>query len=167
MSSVAYWSAERWRLPGLEVYAEPEFDPIDLGDGYAAAFALLGTRILLTAPIGEAGEHGVPRFCAARQRFLEKHGLWDQTHVELKDYSRMGPTPSRRAQNQFVDFVKAEFERGALVGLFSFGTRTIVRWIFNANLKLHGRTEQVFVYSDFDEAVERAQRELRALGLSS
>lgn len=126
------------------------------------SFYLIGSDILLTVPEGFADYEGMKDFIEQRKSFLAEYGLQDKKHVEIKDYSLLtGQTP-RKSRSLFVDFLKAEQERGYLQGFYGFNTSFIMKSLFNIGISMFAHKMPVMIYTSYKQALNEAIKTLKA-----
>ena len=144
----------------------PGWTDVWLGERYSASFALIGDRILLTAPVGNAGTRGIPRFWAARERVLREAGIWDRRHFEVKDYGGVDHDHPRMGRVQFTMGMRAEEKRGKLRGFWGYNGIPAFVQILNVAKALigHKGSPAEFV-PDYEAAVTRAMQAQRDSGI--
>ncbi|MCK5799363.1 MAG: HAMP domain-containing histidine kinase [Deltaproteobacteria bacterium] len=114
---------------GLPITWRPEWTDVPLTARYAATFGLIGDHILFSAPRGNAGKEGMPRFLDLRERVLREADLWHQPHVEIKSYEGLFPLHSTVSRRQFLDGMLTEVPRGKLRGFWGFEGHPSIRGI--------------------------------------
>lgn len=147
----------RCPVTGLRVISRPEWTDVPLVDGYSASFCIIGDGILLTAPRGNSGDAGVPRFFEVREAILRDVGLWERPHVEIKDYHDVDRRHPRAGRVQFTELLLAEGRRGWIRGFWGFDGPLMYRFILNVAKRLvrHAGTPVEFV-KDYRTAVLKA-----------
>ena len=152
-------------VTGLPVRRRPGWTDVKLGRLYSASFCLIGSRVLLSVPKGNAGNWGVPRFMEARERVLRQAGIWDRPHVEIKDYGQVAADHPRFGRVQFTLAMAAEQRRGQLKGFWAFNGPTSFSNILNVAKRLvRHRGIPVNFVSDYEEALLHALAELSDQG---
>jgi signal transduction histidine kinase len=119
----------RCPITGLSVRREPEWTDVPLAQGYTASFCVIGERILATAPSGNSGSTGVPRFFEFRERVLREAGLWERRYVEIKDFGGVARDHPRLGRVQVTRGMLAEHRRGKLRGFWGYNGPPAFRWI--------------------------------------
>jgi signal transduction histidine kinase len=114
---------------GMPVRRRRAWTNVPLTPRYSASFALVGDRVLFSAPCGDAGYSGMARFLEVRERVLREVGLWDAPHVEVKSYDEVSLLHPPQARQQFADAMQAEVPRGQLRGFWGFGGPIVIRFI--------------------------------------
>jgi signal transduction histidine kinase len=149
-------------VTGFPIIRRPHWTDVELVEGYTATYCIIGDCILLTAPAGNAGMHGVPRFFEVRHQVLREGGLWDRDYVEIKDYARIDPGHSRLGRMQFVQGMLAEGRRGRLKGFWGFNGSFLFRCIMKVAKRLirHDGIPFTFV-RDYETAMHRAVELMR------
>jgi signal transduction histidine kinase len=137
-SSIDPFQLDRCPITGLPITRKPGWTNLALAQGYSASFCLIGDRILASTARGNSGRAGIPRFFEERERVLREMGLWEQPHLEIKDYGAIDPNHPRHGRSQFSNALAAEGRRGMLRGFWGYNGPTAFRWIMQVALELVG-----------------------------
>ncbi len=148
-------------VSGLPVTALPQWEGIDLGEGYSASFRLIGDRILLTIPAGNSGKNGMRRLLKVRENFLKSVGLLGKKYLEIKDYSKVPGATTKEGRQQFVEGMIKERDEGNLQGYWGFGASRFVKWGFNVGSKLNKTTFPLVIVENYETAVRNAVKVLK------
>ena len=152
-------------VTGLPITSRPDWTDVPLGRQYTASFQVIGSRVLLCSPKGNAGNWGVPRFMEARERVLRQAGIWDRPYVEIKDYGQVASDHPRFGRVQFTLAMAAEHRRGKLKGFWAFNGPASFGNILRVAKKLvRHRGIPVSFVADYEEAVLHALAELAEQG---
>jgi len=153
-------------VTGLSIVREPHWQDMPLGSRYSASFAVIGGRILYSAPRGNAGNWGVPRFMEMREKVLREAGLWREPHVEIKDYGEVPEDHPRFGRVQFTLAMAAEDRRGHLKGFYAFnGPASFGRILRVAKRLVRHRGIPADFVPDYEAAVLHAVDRLGQLDL--
>ena len=157
----------RCPVTGLRVVSRPEWIDVHLVDGYSASFCIIGDGVLLTAPRGNSGNAGVPRFFEVREAILRDVGLWERPHVEIKDYHDVDRSHPRVGRVQFTELLLAEGRRGWIRGFWGFDGPLMYRFILNVAKRLvrHAGAPVEFV-KDYRTAILKAVQVREGSGMT-
>jgi signal transduction histidine kinase/ActR/RegA family two-component response regulator len=154
-------------IAGLPIRKDPEWQNVDLGQGYSASFYLIGERILFTVPKGNSGKQGIPAFIQKREKFIQHVGLQGEKIVEIKDYSQLVGATSPEGRKQFIAHLVEERERGLLQGFWGFNATPVVQWVLNVGLAIHRTTYPVLIVKNYAVAIRSAINQIVLSGLEA
>jgi len=150
-------------VTGLPVVTKPEWTDVDCGEGYSVSFKVIGERILLTIPNGDAKSHGLENLINYRKKVLQEYPINGRTFIEMKDYSLQKGIPTKNSR--VVQASSAMEEEGILKALILYDAPLFIRTIFNVGIKLHAPSFPVFFYSGYEKAIENAFHVLKEEGM--
>ncbi|MBN8216190.1 MAG: response regulator [Spirochaetes bacterium] len=133
-----------------------EWMQVALCPGYAASFRMLGPRIVYTKPHGYSGDHGMGRFLEKREAFLRLQGLWDEPHVEIKDYGGIMGGLNRIARAEFINFIRREAVRGSLKAMVHVNSSRLVQFSIAMALRLDGSSFPMPFAANLPTAIQTA-----------
>jgi signal transduction histidine kinase len=159
------FALDRCPVTGLSITHRPNWRDLELARGYSISFCVVGERVLVSAPRGNAGRAGVLRLFEERERVLREAGLWDKPHFEIMDFSAVATNHPRETRNQFSSSIAAEAHRGMLRGYWACNGPPLFRWIIRVAklLAIAPRVATVAFVKDYREAIlcaTNAQAEL-------
>ncbi len=152
-------------VSGLTVSRLPQWTNVILAGDYSVSFILIGTRIILTIPKGNAGQYGIRAMDKKRSEFLKEMGLENQKYVEIKDYSFLSGIPSTESRRQTAALIVKEEEKGDLLGYFGFNSGLFIKMAFNIAVKLYHHTFPIKSVPSYKVAMEKALAILEKAGI--
>lgn len=155
-----YISGEKCPITDLPYSSSSQWQNVKHSFDLSSSFYLIGEKILLTVPVGYPDPEGMKNFLEARDDFLKVKGLYEEKHLEIKDYSQLkGQTP-RASRTIFIDYLKAEEERGYLQGFYGFNASFILMTLFNIGKSLYASHMPVMIYPSYEKAINEGLKTL-------
>ncbi len=154
----------RCTVCGLPITSKPEWDDIQFNNTYWASFKLIGDSILWSIPRGNSGAKGIQRFFNARERILKDTGLFNQPHVEIKDYSHTIGHATNAARQQFIECMKIERDRNWLKGYVGYNASLPVKLRINVGKRLYRLTFPLKLVNRYEDAVALAVNLVKTTG---
>jgi PAS domain S-box-containing protein len=157
-------------VSGLSIITRPEWTEIKLDSDYYATYSVIGKAILLITLKGNPSEKGSISLLEKREEvihqwFSKKAGLSDRKYVELRDYRMLTGTSSKGGRMVLTNFLLKEQSKGYLQGFWVFGAHLLIRFMFQAGLRLHKTVIPIGVAKDYRDAVRNALKVLRQGGI--
>ncbi|MBL8026945.1 MAG: response regulator [Fibrobacteres bacterium] len=150
-----------------QLFAGSEWQNITLTHEYSASFNIVDENVFISAPFGESGNEGIPLFVKVRREFLEKNGLWDKMHVEIKDYALVRSRPGRISRSQFAQAMVEERNRGMLKGVVCINMSPFIEWILKIGVKIYGEGIPFVFASSLSDAIDKAHKILLKSGVET
>ena len=152
-------------VTGLPIVSKPEWANIQLDSEYSVTFSIIGKAILLVTPKGKPSDQGAKLLLEKREDIISDAGLSDKKYVELRDYRMLTAIPSKGGRMVLTNFLLKELLKGQMQGFWVFGAPMLIRFMFQAGLRVHKSAIPVGVAKDYEVAIRGALKVLRQSGV--
>ncbi len=150
------------RVTGLEIIQKPEWTNIYLDEGYQCNIRLIGGRIINISISGTITTKGTHQLIQVHQQFLKKMKMMDLEYTEIREYSRIVGSPSKKARDELRSFINQEVEDKRMVGFWLYGLPKLLKSTYKTGLKLNEIGSTIRVVDTYKQAVTDAVSELQS-----
>ena len=140
-------------VSGLTILQKPEWQEVNLGEGYKITISRLGDNILYLQPSGYATLKVIEKFVSLISKVLANNDDSERPYIQLEDYARLKGA-SLEARKYYIDYLLSQ-ER--LSGLVFFNVSPILKLSIKLGRQLKKIHFSVKIVDNYDSAVRTAQ----------
>ena len=154
-------------VSALDVYTDPNFENIQVGEDYFTSFQMIGPSIFFMKTSGDTATSDLAKLIKLRDTFLDeffyKSQLDPKTQkiIEIRDLSDTYGRPDHHNKNVQTEFILSPKNR--MIAYIMIGVPKVSEIIYKVGMKFIGSPIPIKTVKNYDAAIQKAQSYLTNL----